>query len=302
VFEGSTSGDDGARWGSGGRSPITLADGQQLEVEWTRRGPHGEVTLDGWAQATSPDVAAATEAVGYAIEHMRENGATETVLAADHPAVDDDPFPNAVADALGLHDRRDLLQMRRPLPIDADDPARARIPTLVTRPIDLRGATTHWEIGRSVDRGLEHLDRPDVEAWVRVNNRSFAHHPDQGTETRITFALRLEDEYDDPTAILVADDPERPGEFAGFCWTKVHPATDVDPQLGEIYVIGIDPTHAGKGLGGAFTLAGLDRLAQLGVATGMLYVDADNVPARKLYDRLGFTIHHRRRVYSAAPS
>jgi ribosomal protein S18 acetylase RimI-like enzyme len=29
----------------------------------------------------------------------------------------------------------------------------------------------------------------------------------------------------------------------------------------------------------------------------MLYVDADNGPARKLYDKIGFHIHQRRRLY-----
>ncbi len=42
---------------------------------------------------------------------------------------------------------------------------------------------------------------------------------------------------------------------------------------------------------------GLDWLHHHGLAEGMLYVDADNDPARRLYDRLGFTRHHTDRVY-----
>jgi ribosomal protein S18 acetylase RimI-like enzyme len=45
-------------------------------------------------------------------------------------------------------------------------------------------------------------------------------------------------------------------------------------------------------------LAGLDHLASRGITIGMLYVDADNVRARGLYDKLGFTLHHIERAYS----
>ena len=43
------------------------------------------------------------------------------------------------------------------------------------------------------------------------------------------------------------------------------------------------------------TLAGLDWLSARGLGTAMLYVEADNVPARTMYEQLGFTIHHAKR-------
>ena len=133
---------------------------------------------------------------------------------------------------------------------------------------------------------------------MRANNRSFAEHPDQGRETLDTLREHQSEDWFASTGFLVADDPTRPGELAGFCWTKVHPATDAEPALGEIYVIGVDPSHRGEGLGAAFVLAGLDHLAGQGITTAILYVDADNEPAVRLYERLGFEVHARRRVYT----
>ncbi|CAN5720946.1 hypothetical protein BH10ACT1_BH10ACT1_29600 [soil metagenome] len=250
--------------------------GTDLAVTFTTRGETGEVEVDG----TGPIGVA--PAVVVAIDAIRGRHPETTFhLAADHPVADLDPLPEAVADLAGLPHRRDLLQLRRPLPVPADHPSRIGTPVLLLRPIDLGAGS------------------PDVGAWLRVNNRAFAHHPDQGNETTDTLAQRRKGEPDHDAGFLVADDPGRPGELSGFCWTKVHPATDEDPELGEIYVIGVDPSHRGEGLGAAFTLAGLDHLAGRGTSTANLYVEADNEPALRLYDRLGFATHQRRRVYSA---
>ncbi len=134
-------------------------------------------------------------------------------------------------------------------------------------------------------------------AWIRANNRAFADHPDQGAETEATLDARLAEPWFDPAGFLLVDDPDRPGELAGSCWTKVHPATADEPALGEIYIIGVDPSQQGSGLGAALVLAGLDHLAARGLATALLFVEADNRPALALYDRLGFAPHGRRRVY-----
>ena len=208
-------------------------------------------------------------------------------LIADHPIDSLQPLPEAVADAAGLSERRDLLQLRRTLPIEVDHPARSTAPALAVRAFRIE---------------VEQGQADDIDGWIRVNNRAFAHHPDQGRETRASLLGQIAEDWFDPAGFLVADDPARPGELSGFCWTKVHPATDRDLELGEIYVIGVDPSHAGEGLGASFTLAGLDHLAGRGLANAMLFVDDDNDPARRLYHRLGFTAHHRRRVYSAAPA
>ena len=184
---------------------------------------------------------------------------------------------DAAAAAAGFGRPRDLLQLRRPLPVSAHHHLR-RGPALPTRPLAADGS--------------------DDEAWLRANNRSFAAHPDQGRQTLETLDAQRAEPWYDRAGFLVADDPDRSGELAGSCWTKVHPATDDDPALGEIYVIGVDPAHRGEGLGPGLVLAGLDHLTERGLTVANLYVDADNAPAVDLYDRLGFAVHARRRVYS----
>jgi mycothiol synthase len=94
----------------------------------------------------------------------------------------------------------------------------------------------------------------------------------------------------DPGGFLLHHDDET-GLLAGFVWTKVH--TDVEPKLGEIYVIGVDPRFQGRGLGRALTLAGLDWLhRERDIAFGMLFVDGANTKAISMYDKLGFTVDH----------
>ena len=63
-------------------------------------------------------------------------------------------------------------------------------------------------------------------------------------------------------------------------------------------MVAVDPDFAGQGLGRQLTLAGLDYLASKGLKEAMLYVDATNAPAVKLYVELGFTVNHIDRAYT----
>jgi mycothiol synthase len=78
--------------------------------------------------------------------------------------------------------------------------------------------------------------------------------------------------------------------MAAFCWTKVHPATETEPKVGEIYVIAVDPDFHGCGLGKQLTLAGLEHLSNTGITTALLYVDANNAAAVSMYEQLGFSV------------
>ena len=264
--------------------PVHLPTGSpDVSLRFHRRGDDVEAEVEGaHLEPTDEMVEAATDALVKLIDAQPEG--VDVHLAADHPASALDPLPERIADAAGLLSRRDLYEMRRPLPVEFDHPARASSPAVSPRAFVPGG---------------------DDAAWIEVNNLAFADHPDKGRESHETLADRTGEPWFDPEGFLVLDDDDDPDAdedaagLAGFCWTKVHPATDDDPELGEIYVIGVHPRHHGKGLGVALVIAGLDHLASKGITASNLYVDADNTPALKLYDRLGYTVHHRRRVYSS---
>ncbi|MEV0963856.1 MULTISPECIES: mycothiol synthase [unclassified Streptomyces] len=167
-----------------------------------------------------------------------------------------------LAQVLGLTLFRELRQLRRPLsPLD------------IPEPVLPEGVTVRTFVpGR------------DDAAWLAVNAAAFAHHPEQGSITQRDLDDRKEEAWFDPKGFFLA---ERGGEIVGFHWTKLH----AEDQLGEVYVLGIRPDAQGTGLGKALTAIGLRHLAAQGVPTAMLYVDADNPAALRVYERLGFTTH-----------
>ena len=131
----------------------------------------------------------------------------------------------------------------------------------------------------------------DEEAWLRVNERAFSWHPEQGRMTRADLELREAEPWFDPAGFLMAwrGDPADGGELLGSHWTKVHPAGDAGPEpVGEIYVLGVDPAAQGMRLGRALTDLGLAHLRGLGLGEVLLYVEADNAAAVGLYEGRGF--------------
>ena len=175
-----------------------------------------------------------------------------------------------LAASLGFTRHRTLWQMRRSLHSSLPEP---RIPVGIQfRP---------FQVG------------VDEAAYLEVNSRAFAELPDQGSWTVEDLKRRELEQWFDPDGFLMAwSIDESPERLAGFHWTKVHGASRHDDHshaaIGEVYVLAVDPAWRGSGLGRALTLAGLHHLRRLGLDQVMLYVDATNLGAIRLYERMGF--------------
>ncbi len=135
----------------------------------------------------------------------------------------------------------------------------------------------------------------DEPEFLRVNNAAFDWHPEQGGWDVEQVTLREREPWFDPAGFLLAVDGD--DRLLGFHWTKVHgagegaadgPRHSHDP-IGEVYVLGVDPSARGLHLGTALTLAGLRYLRDRGLSQVMLYVEADNEAAVRVYEDLQFT-------------
>ncbi|WP_091376879.1 mycothiol synthase [Geodermatophilus sp. DSM 45219] len=248
---------------AGGRDVLaTTADGAPAGYA---RFEGGDGTGDAEAElVVSPDCR--RRGVGRALLTRLEE------LAGDRPlrvwAHGDLPGSAHLARSRGYTRARVLLQMRRDL-AGVDPEPRPRLPGGV----------------------LLRTFRPgrDEEAWLRVNARAFAHHPEQGSWTPADLQLREAEPWFDPAGFFLAWDDDR---LLGSHWTKVHPPGDEGPEaVGEVYVLGIDPDAQGLGLGRALTDVGLAHLRGLGLRQVLLYVEEDNTAAVRLYERSGFTRH-----------
>ncbi|TVR27206.1 MAG: GNAT family N-acetyltransferase [Nitriliruptor sp.] len=85
-----------------------------------------------------------------------------------------------------------------------------------------------------------------------------------------------------PEDLLVAADPD--GTIAGLHWLKRRGAGS-----GEVYNLAVHPRAQGRGVGPALLHAGVCHLADIGCDEVVLWVDAANERAVRLYQRHGFT-------------
>ena len=121
--------------------------------------------------------------------------------------------------------------------------------------------------------------------WLELNKRIFSTHPDQGNWAMADLENRMHEPWFDPHGFFLCIMDEK---IVGFCWTKIHQDLVNKEPIGELYVIGVDPAHSGKGIGKALCTHGLIYLKNKRITQGMLYVDEDNEAGKGLYKTLGF--------------
>jgi len=182
-------------------------------------------------------------------------------------AMGDTAAAQGLAAQAGLRRSRELLIMNRPL-TELVAPPRVR-PDRVIRT---------FMVGS------------DEEAWLAVNARAFAQHPEQGRMSRDDLDERMAEPWFDPEGFLVAVQGQA---MVGFHWTKQHP-----DHLGEVYVLGVDPNAGGRGLGKDLLAAGLAHLQHRGNTAVELYVEGDHAAAIGLYRRYGFALSSRDVMYA----
>ena len=83
-------------------------------------------------------------------------------------------------------------------------------------------------------------------------------------------------------SVLVA---EVDGVAAGYLTCEVE-----DGTIGHLGLLGVSPEHRKLGLGGELVSTALDRFALGGLIESVLYTQAHNIPALRLFARAGFLI------------
>jgi mycothiol synthase len=151
------------------------------------------------------------------------------------------------------------------------------------------------KLSRSLDAPIAHIDHnyqfitfdPEIhcKAWLDLNNLIFANHPDQGNWVAQDLENRMAEPWFDPRGFFLC---VHNGKIAGFCWTKIHNEFVNKEPIGELFVIGVDPSEAGNGVGKAVCTEGLIYLKEKGIKQAILYVDEDNEAGKGLYKSLGF--------------
>jgi mycothiol synthase len=140
------------------------------------------------------------------------------------------------------------------------------------------------------DLDIRSFTPTDAEAFLTVNAAAFAEHHEQGRLDEAALAARIAEDWFDPDGFLLGFDDHG---LAGFHWTKA------DDGVGEVYVIGVAPRAQGRGYGKALLEAGISHLAAKGLPTVLLFVDAADQIAVRMYERAGFGLA-REDVYYVA--
>jgi mycothiol synthase len=207
--------------------------------------------------------------------HRREGVGTQLLrrLIMESPtplrvwAMGDTAAARALAMGVGMVRRRELLIMERRLDDELPEP-------VIPPGVQIR----------------TFVPGQDEREWLRVNAAAFASHPEQALIDLDDLNDRLAESWFDARGFFVAT---KDGSMIGFHWTKQH-----QDQLGEVYVLGIAPWAARRGLGKALLLTGLHWLQQQGNSRVKLYVESDHQAAIELYLTYGFATASRDVMYA----
>ena len=149
-----------------------------------------------------------------------------------------------------------------------------------------RDLTTQSLPQRSHDFTIETFNTTThKQAWLDLNKKIFIDHADQGNWAMADLENRMAEPWFDPQGFFLAT---QNGEIEGFVWTKIHQDLVNQDPVGELYVVGTAPEHHGRGIARALSVEAINYFVTKGLKHAMLYVDADNEKALKLYQSLGF--------------
>lgn len=95
----------------------------------------------------------------------------------------------------------------------------------------------------------------------------------------------------------VFDQPEtnNAGSTVGFVAVKLHQ----EDNMGEIYMVAVDPDFQGCGIGSALIQFAVDSMKEAGMAIAMVETGGDpgHAPARHTYEKLGFELFPTARYF-----
>ncbi|CAM3345645.1 mycothiol synthase [Occultella aeris] len=266
--------DGGARAGPDGGGPA-VSDGAAMSMP----DDGGSVPIVGYAQVAdgSGEVAVDPPARRRGIGGALLDAVLEGQGGPDGPGGTDDVRvwahgdlapARALAASRGLSVVRDLWVMTAPAP--------TKVPSQTEPTSAVDGVRV-----RTFDPGR------DEQAWLTVNGRAFADHPEQGRMSRADLEARMAQPWFDRRLLWLAEDVNS-GRTLGSMWVKI------SDRVGEIYVLGVDPDAQGRGIGGLLTAHAMAAFAARDLTGLELYVEGENAPAIAVYERAGF---HRARAH-----
>ena len=123
----------------------------------------------------------------------------------------------------------------------------------------------------------------ELSEFTALQNDSFAEHWGFSPNSEEEIRRRIFMERSEEDGILVIRENKK---LAGYNWTLF--ASNASESIGWVSMTGVAPEFRGQRLGRAVVTAGMHHLIQKNVGAIELEVDSENIPARQLYESLGF--------------